>query len=351
MTDLAVDASGNIVVVGVCTGESVNFGGGALPLTESWNDVVAKFDADGNYLWSKATSNSTGRGGAVAFDFSGNAVVVESFSDFWSTRVSKLSPTGDWVWRTDVDATIKDVICDPDGNIIVTGYTGGIETPTGGPGNADVYIAKLDGSGSTTWSGTFGGDGNQIANGIASDDAGNIVLAGTFVGTVDFGGGLLVSAGGVDYEYGSDSTLPWGGDMFVTKLDGAGNFLWNRQFGDSDLQVPVDITVNAAGDIALTGGFRGTVDFGNGPHSSVGGAGDVFVVKLDAAGNPLGSGVYGSNADSQCGTGIALDGDGDVIVTGFFTGTITFGTGVLTVATAEGVKFTSDIFLAKLHGP
>ena len=45
------------------------------------------------------------------------------------------------------------------------------------------------------WSKRFGDAGTQAANAIAADASGNVIVAGRFEGTVDFGGGALTSAG------------------------------------------------------------------------------------------------------------------------------------------------------------
>src|SRR5262249_34825323 len=155
------------------------------------------------------------------------------------------------------------------------------------------------------------------------------------------GGGPLVSAGGMASPDGeSESPLQWGGDIFVTKLDGAGNLVWNRRFGDSDMQAPNAIAVSAAGDSALTGLLQGNADFGDGPRGSAMGGVEMFAVKLDAAANLLWSGVYRGIGDS-----VALDGEGYTILTGEFSDTLDFGLGVSTR------RVGGNIFLARLHEP
>ena len=70
--------------------------------------------------------------------------------------------------------------------------------------NGGVYVARLSAAFAPLWSRRFGGLGNTDVLGVATDDGGNVLLAGDYAGTVDFGGGPFQSAG----EY----------DAFVLKL-------------------------------------------------------------------------------------------------------------------------------------
>jgi hypothetical protein len=126
-------------------------------------------------------------------------------------------------------------------------------------------VAKLDAAGNALWSKLFGDASNQIGSSIAVDGTGNVLSTGYFGGTVDFGKGPLTSAGSYD--------------LFVAKLDAAGNALWSKRFGDADAQHGTSIAVDGAGDVLMTGNFYGTVDFGKGPLTSAGGY-DLFVAKL-----------------------------------------------------------------------
>src|SRR5438552_2041239 len=96
----------------------------------------------------------------------------------------------------------------------------------------------------------LGGPGDDQGTAIAVDAAGNVYATGGFSGTVDFdpGPGVfnLTSAGGYD--------------AFVSKLDGAGNFVWARALGSST-DDGNGIAVDGAGNVYTTGAFQGTADF------------------------------------------------------------------------------------------
>jgi hypothetical protein len=152
-------------------------------------------------------------------------------------------------------------------------------------------------------------------------------LTGYFEEGVDFGSGLLVSVGGPD--------------IFVAKLDGSGNHLWSKQFGDSGYQYGRSIDTDRSGNVIVAGSFGSAVDFGGGTLRSAG-SDDLFVAKFDSSGSHLWSRRFG---DTHQQLNVAIDNDslGNVLMTAYFEGTADFGGGPLT---SEGGY---DIFVAKLE--
>ncbi|MCF6285500.1 MAG: hypothetical protein L3K26_09955, partial [Candidatus Hydrogenedentes bacterium] len=124
----------------------------------------------------------------------------------------------------------------------------------------------------------MGGTSGDEGLAVAVDGAGNVYTTGYFQGTVDFDPGAGVS----------NLTSAGTKDIFVQKLDSAGNFVWAKGFGGTDNDRGFGIVVDASGNVFSTGEFSGTVDFDPGlgvtELSSAGGL-DVFVQKLDAAGD------------------------------------------------------------------
>lgn len=201
------------------------------------------------------------------------------------------------------------------GNAILTGSFGGTADFGGGPltgaGASDVFVAKYDTRGVHLWSQRFGDASRQYSAGVAVDAFGNVVVTGYFQGTVDFGAGPLTSAGGYD--------------IFVAKFDPSGTHLWSKRFGDAGGQYRSEITVDASGNVLLTGSFEGTMDLGGGPLTSAGGY-DIFVAKLDPTGAHLWSERFG-DADRQICTAVTADASGNVLLTGY--GGVDFGGGTL----------------------
>jgi hypothetical protein len=139
--------------------------------------------------------------------------------------------------------------------------------------------------------------------------------------------------------------LALGVSVFVVSLSSpvqSQTHIWSQRFGGPSGEnisfYTGGIATDASGNIAITGFFQGSVDFGGGIMTSYAGA-DVFIAKYDANGAHIWSQHYGNN--SQAGTGIAFDNDGNVLVTGHFSGTLYLGGGPLTSAGSL------DLFLAK----
>ncbi|MCH7666561.1 MAG: hypothetical protein IH936_11615, partial [Acidobacteria bacterium] len=149
------------------------------------------------------------------------------------------------------------------------------------------------------WSESFGDISTNEGRAIAVDEAGNVVLAGSFEATVAFDGGFT-SAG--------DS------DIFVAKFNPDtplyAQHLWSRRFGDTGLDVGYAIAIDGDGNVIVTGSFERTVNFGGGPRTSAGSS-DIFVAKYDAGGNHLWSQRFGDTGP-DVGHAIAIDGSGNV---------------------------------------
>jgi hypothetical protein len=287
VTGVALDASGNIVVAGYFLG-SVDFGGGPLVSAGSNDLFVAKLDPNGNHLWSK-------RFGAAGID---NAFGVA------------VAPNGDIVVTGVFQATVD--------------FGGG---PLTSPVASSAFAFKLDAGGNHIWSKSFGGGTqNDMGRAVAIDGAGNIVLVADLVGTMDFGGGSLVCAGGTD--------------VAVAKLTSAGAHIWSQRFGDVDYQHAFGLGLDATGNVLLAGRLTGSMTFG-GPVLTSAGSGDVFVAKLDPAGAHIYSKRFGDGVE-QSAQSLAVDGAGNMIVVGLAAGTLDLGGGPLS---AMG---TQDIFVGKL---
>ena len=132
-------------------------------------------------------------------------------------------------------------------------------------------------------------------------------------------------------------------DIFAVKLDTNGNWLWAVQAVGGAIWgygFGQGIAVDGDDNVYLTGYFEGTADFGTTYLTSVVGV-DAYVAKLDTSGNWLWA-VRGGGTDNDFGQGIAVDGAGNAYLTGFFSGSADFGPYTLTSSGYE------DVFAAKL---
>lgn len=305
-TGISVDPSGNVITVGQFFG-SVDFdpGAGTTLLTSAGSEdfFIQKLDVNGNLLWVRSIGGtSSDYADAVATDAFGNIFVTGTFFE-----------TVDF----DPGAGVNNVTAQ---------------------GSNDGYVLKLDSNGNFVWVRTFEGS-NAYSEGtsIHIDAAGSIYTAGYFEGIVDF------DPSAATYNLPSLG----GSDIFIQKMDSNGNFLWARAFGESNNEEG-KMNLDAAGNVLITGFYSGTVDFDPGVGvmnlSAVSNL-DAFLLKLDTNGNFVWVKGFGGSGYEE-GRSLAVDGLGNMYVTGYFSGTTDFdpGAGVFNL-TSSGQ---GDIFVVKL---
>lgn len=294
---IAVDSRGDVVFGGGFQG-SANFGGGPLSSAGSYDIVLACYDgADGSHVWSRRFGSASGellKDGALHIGTSGNDTIVLA---------------GNFDGTTDLGS----------GSLTSKGLS-------------DIFLAAYSAfDGAPLWSRAAGGTGFDGAEGVAFDDDGNVVATGfigLFGGPVDFGSGPLASAGGAD--------------VFLAKYAGNGAFQWANRYGGTGDDYGYGIATDAEGNLAITGYFQLTADFGGDPIVGKGQF-DVFLAQYTAGGQHLWSRGYG-NLITEKGYSVTIDPSGAVIATGFTLWNINFGGGGMTSAGY------SDAYLAKLGG-
>jgi hypothetical protein len=115
------------------------------------------------------------------------------------------------------------------------------------------------------------------------------------------------------------------GDAFLAKLDSRGNHLFSLRFGNTGIDHATAVAVDPSGDVLVVGFFSGTVDFSGLALTSAGGL-DMFVAKLAPDGQFLWARSYGDLFD-QLAVSVAADRSGHVLVTGCMAGVVDFGAG------------------------
>ncbi len=288
--DVTVDGQGNVISIGYFKGNNTDFDTDPtfgvhsyLHAGNSQSGYVQKLDSDGNYVW------------AVNFEN----------TDLYNRAYS-----------LDVDAA---------GNIYCTGFFQGtvdFEPGTGvteltSAGGADAFIVKLNSDGTLGWAKQFTGDGDVLAYSVVLDSSGNITLAGVFEGTTDFDPSAGVSnVTSISYS-----------DMFLAKLNAAGDLIWVKQIGStvpgSGHEEELEHTVDDNGNVLMTGFFHSTLDFDPSPNTfeltNASGT-DLFILKLDANGDFVWAKQVGENTSGTVmGRGIDTDAAGNVYVAGRFT--------------------------------
>jgi hypothetical protein len=347
---VSTDAAGNVIVAGDFYG-TVDFGGGALTSAGSADVFVAKFGPDGTHLWSKGFGDGNAQfARAVATDASGNVIVAGFFAgavDFGGgaltsagredVYVAKFDPDGTHLWSKSFgDGNAQAayaVFADASGNVIVAGdFDGSIDFGGGAftcAGGMDGFVAKLDPDGAHLWSKSFGDASDQHARAVTADASRNVIVTGDFAGSVDFGGGALASAGGAD--------------IFIAKFDPDGAHLWSKRFGDGNSQVAYAVSADASGNAVLAGHFQGSVDFGGGALASASNW-DIYIAKFDPDGAHIWSKSFNDD-NAQYAAAARTDASGNVIIAGYYAGAVDFGGGTLTGADDTNVfvaKFDPD---------
>jgi hypothetical protein len=342
---IATDAAGNVLVTGPLSG-MVDFGGGPIGGSAIAPDVfVVKLGPDGSHLWSESYGDSSVQSGAsIATDAEGNVLVTGAFSGMVSFGgstlmsagstdifVAKLGPDGSHIWSKSYgDSSAQDgagIAADAEGNVLLTGAFSGAVSFGGDTlasvGAADSFVVKLGPDGSHVWSHRFGAGRGA---GLAVDSASNVLVTGSFSGAASFGGDTFQSKGAAD--------------VFVVKLGKDGSHLWSKACGDGNKDgttAGTAVATDAEGNVLVTGSFSGAVDFGGGALGGI--ALDIYTWKLNPAGAHGWSHRYGDQS-TQTSRGIAANANGNVFVTGSFSGTVDFGGSALASAG------NTDIFVA-----
>ncbi len=345
--DAATDSAGNLLVMGNFFG-TLDFGGGPLANSGNLDVFVMKLDPDGNHVFTRGfIGPAVAEGRGLATDAAGNVYVVGSFSETLDCGGGPLTSAGVgdiFVAKLDLDGdhvfskrfgnaqgqAATSVAIDAAGNIVVVGSFYGAVDFGGGPianaGGMDAFLVKLDADGNHILSKSFGNASDQTGTDVSADPAGNVLITGSFGGSIDFGGGALVTAGGFD--------------VYVAKLDADANHLFSQGFGDANEQYARHVLTDASGNVLLAGVFMGTMDFGGGPIASAGSF-EGYVAKLDPAGNHVASRRYGGIGEVYS-QGLAVDPPGNVLLGGYYELVVDFGGGP---HTTEG---DNDVFVAKL---
>lgn len=246
----------------------------------------------------------------------------------------------------------QDISVDEEGNAYITGTTRSLENTfpeLEGPdrtfnGNSDAFVAKINSSGTALiYCGYIGGAADDAGIGVAVDTAGNAYVLGNTAST-EATFPILV---------GPDLTHNGSRDAFVAKVNPQGTALIYCGFigGFSfELTFGGDIAVDSTGNAYITGDTgsnQSTFPVTIGPDLTFNGISDVFVAKLNSSGASLAYCGYIGGTEGDSATGIALDDDGNIYVTGDTeSDQSTFPVAVGPDLTHNGE---SDAFVAKLN--
>jgi uncharacterized delta-60 repeat protein/gliding motility-associated-like protein len=368
-----VDVSGNIYVTGSFRGTTdLDPGPGVVSFTASDSDLfIVKLNSSGDFVWGHAFGGTSlpDAGLSISVDASGNVYTTGIFgSTFGSVDfdpdpvatqfrsgqifILKLKSDGTFDWVATVHGTNGNArsVIDASGNVFVGGHftstAAGIDFDHGAgtativsAGGTDAFAMKLNADGTFAWAKSFGGSGADRVEGIALDPSGNVLVTGSYAGTVDFDPGTGTVSG----------TATGSSEAYLWKLDGSGAYLDVKRIVGSGVETGRDITVDAAGNVFIAGTFSGTADFDPGTGTSnltANGSSTIFACKLNSSLDFAWAKVM--QGSSSCDVrSIKVDGVGGIYLTGNFAGNVDFNpnAGTTTLSTTGG----DEIFIQKLN--
>jgi hypothetical protein len=312
--------------------------------------IVAKWDKNGNPLWSKRIGfpyPDTGWSGTT--DVVGNVIMVGSSAPAPNDReafIAKYAPDGTqtfvkyFVAHPDSIAYVEVAATDLNKRICVAGEFhsnitfGGSNLVSQAVGDDDdIFWAEFDAGGNHLWSKAFHATLGCTPTGVAVGPDGQPVLFGDFRGSINFGGGALNSVGP-------------GTNLFLVKFDANGNHVWSKRFGDAGYDAAGAMTMDPSGRICITGALDGDTNFGGGTLTPVVSP-DIFLAMFSSAGTHLWSKRFGGAGYEQGGS-LAFGSNNDVLLSaiGYGPGSFDFGGAPLSAPATPYTTFAARFFSA-----
>ncbi len=384
--DVDVDPSGNTLLAGRYSG-TIDFGDGALIDVGGSDIFLARHDSADKLIFSKSYGGP-GPAGIIhgAVNAQGNIYATGDISDTSSMSFGGQMLTGPGVWNVALgpsasplifddmissplmmgNATPYGVAASANGASVFVGFYNG--TISIGPTNltavagTDGYMVKFDPTGQIAWTKSIGGTGHDNMTGIKIGADDNLYTTGYFTETMMFGpnGNSLTSFGGSDIfvaKFGPAGLSKWvrqiggmgeefifgtiavapngdvvvagnasdpisvegtmlpaagGADLFIARYATDGTFRWAKRYGDMGGQYLEALAVDPQGNILVTGPFDGSIDFGSGSLSAPA-TGAAYLAKLDPTGAPIFARTIGGQLGS---IRLAADGLSSVLIAG-----------------------------------
>ena len=268
--------------------------GGTQADTDAW---LMEIDPSGGEVWNRTYGGADVNASAAAvieaegggYVFTGSIAPREgNGSAAWVVRVNE---TGGEVWnRTFGGAgnnTANALTGLPGGDVVVAG-----NTESSGAGMADIWVARLDGSGSEVWNRTFGSPDDDFGRAVINTSDGNLLVAGTFTERPDNAMGDT--------------------DVLLIKLTPEGDIVWNWIYGDLGVNETAAAVIETAdGGYAFAGetAYPGVDDT------------DAWLVKTDAAGAVAWSRTFGGDNPGDTATSLIEPVPGEFVFAGRFNAT------------------------------
>jgi hypothetical protein len=265
--------------------------GKTISTTATTDGFLAKYSADGNLLW----------GLLLGITYSGSANSIAVSSD------------GVFVVGTHVKS-----------------FTIGTVTLASDGVNSNAFIIKFSLTGTALWGYSIGTkDADQeVASGVAVGTDGSVVVTGALKATLTIGTQTLTNAGGAD--------------IFIIKYSGTGVFQWIKGGAGGTGGGTVDdsgtsVVVDSSNNVYVSGNSKSATLFAK---TSTAGTYGSFLLKFSSAG-VLQWATRMKNTNENRSYGVTVSSKGSIFMTGYFTGSLVFGTNTVTSAGAQ------DMYIAE----
>jgi hypothetical protein len=271
------DSFGNVYLLGYFKSYNITFGNFTLTQygSSTWNAIsnifLIKYNSSGTIIWSKRFGECYNNlePTTIKLDHTGNIVIGGSYQGTGAATfgafslqssksanlfVVKADTSGIPIWAKMFEgsgiSSLLDLSIDMNNNITFTGYFNDSTITFGNfvihnSLGAEMYIAKLNPSGSVLWAKGASGKGDDQGDGIVNDFSGNTYVVGNFTSdTIKFGNLFLKN---------TQAPLI---DGFIIKYDNNGNELWAKQIKGTSNDRLYEITMIDSNNLMITGGFN-----------------------------------------------------------------------------------------------
>jgi len=238
--------------------------GGAESFSGAYDVYLIRTDDLGDTLWTKTIGGfDADRGYSMQITNDGGFIITGTTWSFgagmYDVYLIKTNAVGDVLWSKTYGGAYGDygnsVQQTNDDGYIITGMTENY-----GAGSEDVYLIKTDAAGDTLWTRTFGGTSNDYGNSVKQTSDDGYIITGL---TYSFGAGYV--------------------DIYLIKTDAAGDTLWTKTFGGTNVDYGKSVQQTIDGGYIITGMI----------YNPATGSGDVCLIKTNSDGDTLWTKTFG----------------------------------------------------------
>lgn len=269
-----------------------------LQLQSADSLLRATFGGEGDDLLVDFTTTPDGGYIAVGSTTSqeGDASMANGLSDLW---IVKFNSQGEKMWHRLYGGYSYDfgyaIVRTPENNYLILGLTDSNNGDVGAhKGAMDAWLLSIDNSGNLLWEKTIGGSNDDELLSLKPAGNGQYLMAGFTFSS--------------DYDV---SSLHGNADAWLVKVDAQGTIVWEKTFGGTDFDFARDASPVSDGGIIFCGNLRST-DGDAADHNAVNSA---WLAKINAAGNIAGK-VYLGNAEGDVAVKALEASNGDYLFAG-----------------------------------